>query len=135
MRNVLDRRFAENQNTYFVFKNFSPNRAVCEIMSKNMVETEGSEMTSRMVHTSFMLYKQGHMHVRACKRPRAWAHARTLGCTHTYIIFIFLHGNNDSRQLLSVTLYVLLFSCLHPGDPKCLCMSSFPIKILYVTHF
>jgi hypothetical protein len=46
MRNILDKRCLENQNTYFMFSNyFSENRAVYEIMSINMVEPEGPQMT------------------------------------------------------------------------------------------
>jgi hypothetical protein len=46
MRNVLDKRGRENQNTHFMFNNFffSENRTVCEIVSKNMAETQ---MTSQ----------------------------------------------------------------------------------------
>jgi hypothetical protein len=48
MRNVLDKRCRENENTYFMFNNFfSGNRTVYEIMSKNMEETEGPKMTSQ----------------------------------------------------------------------------------------
>ena len=49
MRNVLDKRCRENKNTHFTFsKFFSPkNRAIYEIMSKNMVEPEGPQMTSQ----------------------------------------------------------------------------------------
>ena len=41
-RNVSDKSSSENQNTLFVFDNFSPpeNRAVCEIMWKNMVQPD-----------------------------------------------------------------------------------------------
>jgi hypothetical protein len=46
MRNVLDKSCRENQNTHFMFNNFVfENRALYEIMSKNMVEPEGSQMT------------------------------------------------------------------------------------------
>ena len=48
MRIVLDKSCRENQNTHFVFCNFfSENRAVYEIMSKNMEEPEGPQMTSQ----------------------------------------------------------------------------------------
>ena len=47
MRNVLDKSCRENQNTHFMFNNFfSENRAVYEIMSKNM-EPEGPQMRSQ----------------------------------------------------------------------------------------
>ena len=47
MRNVSDKSCRENQNTDFVFNNFFSfeNRAVCEIMWKNIVETDRPTMT------------------------------------------------------------------------------------------
>jgi hypothetical protein len=48
MRNVLDESRRDNRNTHFMFSNFfSENRAVYEIMSKNMVKPEGPKMTSQ----------------------------------------------------------------------------------------
>ena len=47
MRNVLDKTCRANQNTFYVQKHFSENRAVCEIMSKNVIEPEGPQMTSQ----------------------------------------------------------------------------------------
>ena len=48
MRYVLDKTCRENQNTHFMFNNFLlENRTVCEIMSKNLVETERPQMTSQ----------------------------------------------------------------------------------------
>ena len=43
-RNVLEKICRENQNTYFIFNNFySANRAVCEIMWKNVVEPDRTQ--------------------------------------------------------------------------------------------
>jgi hypothetical protein len=48
MRNILDNSCRENQNTHFTFNNFfSENLTVYRIMSKNVVETEGPQMTSQ----------------------------------------------------------------------------------------
>jgi hypothetical protein len=49
MRNVLDNGCRENQNTHFMFNTFFffENRAVYEIMSKNMAQPEGPKMTSK----------------------------------------------------------------------------------------
>ena len=47
MRNILDKSCRENQNTHFIFSNlFSENRAVYEIMSKNL-EPEVPQMTTQ----------------------------------------------------------------------------------------
>ena len=46
MRNVADKSYRGNQNTYFVFKNFfSKNLTVYEIMWKNIVEPGRPPMT------------------------------------------------------------------------------------------
>jgi hypothetical protein len=50
MENILDKRCRENQNTYFIFEN----RAVYEIISKNMVEPEGPQMMSQ--HDAYELH-------------------------------------------------------------------------------
>jgi hypothetical protein len=43
MRNVSNKSCRENQNTHFMFgKLFSENRAVYEIISKNVVESEAA---------------------------------------------------------------------------------------------
>jgi hypothetical protein len=48
MKNVSDKDCRVNQNTHFMFNNFfSENRTFYEIMSKNMVETEGPQLTSQ----------------------------------------------------------------------------------------
>jgi hypothetical protein len=41
VKNVLDKRFRENQNTKFILSNFFlENPAVCEIMWKNIVQLD-----------------------------------------------------------------------------------------------
>ena len=48
MRNFWDKGCREQQNTYFMFNNFcSENRALYEIMWKNMVEPDRPQMTIR----------------------------------------------------------------------------------------
>jgi hypothetical protein len=48
MRNVLDEACRKNQNTHFMFKNsFSENLTFYDIMPRNMVKTEGPQMTSQ----------------------------------------------------------------------------------------
>jgi hypothetical protein len=44
MRNVSDKNYKENQNTHFMFNNFYENRAVYEVMLKNVVEPERFQM-------------------------------------------------------------------------------------------
>jgi hypothetical protein len=48
MRNISDKSCRENQNTHFVFSNFFPkNRAIYEIVSKNMMEPERPQTMSQ----------------------------------------------------------------------------------------
>ena len=84
MRNVLDKNRGENQNTHFMSSNFfSENRAVCEIMSKNMVEKDGPQMTSQ--HGAYALHAgQARLH----ERMHTPKHARTRAYTHTHVIHI-----------------------------------------------
>jgi hypothetical protein len=76
----LYKRFRENQNSHFVFNNFFPeNRAVYEIISKNMVELERPQFA-----------KWRRVTCRISKATRAQAHAwpvhpPTHPHTHTHI--------------------------------------------------
>jgi hypothetical protein len=56
LRNVLDKICRENRSTRFIFSNFffSEKRAVYEKMSKNVVEPEGTKMTS--LHGAYALH-------------------------------------------------------------------------------
>ena len=49
MRNVSQKRFSENQNTHFVFFNFSQNSTVYEIMWKSIVEPEFKRLSVKAV--------------------------------------------------------------------------------------
>jgi hypothetical protein len=49
MRNVSDKSCRENQNRHFMFNNiFFENRAIYEIMWKNIVQTDRPQITWRM---------------------------------------------------------------------------------------
>jgi hypothetical protein len=93
MRNTLEKNCRENENTYFMFNNFFPeNHTVCGIMSKNVVETEGPQMTSQYGAYTLRaglarLYARIRMHTP--KRPRNHTHARASMHTHSeYVILI-----------------------------------------------
>jgi hypothetical protein len=45
MRNVSDKSYRENENTFYVQKLFPENRAVYELMWKNMVQPDRLQMT------------------------------------------------------------------------------------------
>jgi hypothetical protein len=55
MRNISNKSCRGNQNTHFMFSNiFSENRAIYEIIPKNMLDPEGLQMTSQ--HDSHELH-------------------------------------------------------------------------------
>ena len=66
MRNVSVKSCTENQNTYFVFSNFPPlppqNRAIYEIMWKNIVERGRPQMTIWRVRILCWLPKATNQH-------------------------------------------------------------------------
>ena len=47
MRNVLDEICGENKNIFYAQYFFLENRVLYDVMSKNMVEAEGLQMTSQ----------------------------------------------------------------------------------------
>ena len=77
MRNVSDKSCRENQNTHFMFSNFSENRTVYEIMSKSVMEPERPQMTIwQLLRTEVKLHGRKHM--------PAPAHTPTHTHTHTH---------------------------------------------------
>ena len=111
MGNVLDKRCRENQNTYFIVNNFfSEKCTVYVIMSKDMMETEGSQMTSQYgayaLHAVLTrLYALTHTSTPMRRYPHSRRHARMHTQTNKYYLLLF-HGNKDSRMRLNVTLYL-----------------------------
>jgi hypothetical protein len=57
MKNVADKRCRENQNTHFVFNKFlfSESRVFYEIMCKNMVQPDGSQVTIQYGECALLL--------------------------------------------------------------------------------
>jgi len=81
MRNVSDKSCRENQNTHFVFNNFSSkNRAVCEIMWKNIVEPGKLQMTIRRMRLACLIPKATDTHseyaILVAFPPQQWLHER-----------------------------------------------------------
>ena len=88
MINALDKRCRENQITELMFDNFfSPeNRAVYEIMSKNMVEPDGPQMTSqRRIRVACWISKATYTHAHAHAHALRYTRTRT----HKYNIYRF----------------------------------------------
>jgi hypothetical protein len=79
VRNVLDKRCSENQNTHFMFSNCFPKIVPLEIMSKNMVEPEWPHtVTWRRVACWISKATQASICPLLCTRPP------TLTRTHTH---------------------------------------------------
>ena len=92
---------------------FYKNYAVYEIMSENVVESEGTRMTS-LAHTRRKLDKQGYTIAHACIRPRTRAPTRTHTHTHRKICNTYCFSTTTvvTRMRLNVTLYVDFLCCL-----------------------
>ena len=82
---------------------FFENRAVYEILSKNLVQPEGPQMTSQF--GAHWISKTIYTHTHA----RAHASGRTH--THRYIIIIAFSRQQWFANALNVTLYVHCLSC------------------------
>ena len=96
MRNILDKCCRETQKAYFIFNIiFSENRAVYEIMSKNMVEAESLQM--RRISRATRAHAHAHAHTTA----HSHTHTQAVTCTHTRTrtelcntYLLLFHGNN-----------------------------------------
>jgi hypothetical protein len=90
MRNVSDKSCRENQNTHFVFSNFSSeNRAVYETIWKNIVEPGRPQTTLRRMRTACWINKAIQTHseyvILIALPPQQWLHERPSVLRYTYI--------------------------------------------------
>ena len=100
LRNVSDKGYRGNQNTYFAFNNFFENRPVYEIMWKNNVEPGRAQMTIWRMSTASWIPKDTDTHTH----------------THTHTIrstYCFSTTTMVARRRLNVTWYVHCQSCFH----------------------
>jgi len=90
MRNVRDRSYRENQNTHFVFSNcfFSENRAVYEIMWKNIVERGKPQVAIWRMRFACWIMKATNTHseyvILIAFRLQQWLHKRASILHYTY---------------------------------------------------
>jgi hypothetical protein len=87
IRNAANKSCRENQNTHFIFDNFSPeNCAIYDNVEKYSAANRSHKWRHNTVHSRFMLDKQGYTRANNCTRQRARARARahthTHACTH-----------------------------------------------------
>ena len=62
MRNVPDKSFRENQNTYFVFTSFFENRVFYEKMWKTCVEPDRPQMAIWRFRVAYWITKAKNTH-------------------------------------------------------------------------
>jgi hypothetical protein len=102
---------------FYVQKLSFKNRAVCEIMSKILVELEKPQMTSQYgaYELDAGLVK---LHARTCIHTPTIPGARNRARAHTFtnIQYLFLfYGNNDPQTCLIVTSQVNCLCCYDLG--------------------
>ena len=84
MRNVIDKYCKENQNTFYVKYLFSENRAVYEIMSKNVVQPGATnDVTVWLICVAYWISKTTRKHAHAHGHASANPHARKRAHTRT----------------------------------------------------
>ena len=113
MGNVLDRICRGNENTHFIFYNFfSPeNRIVYEIISKNVLETEGPQMTSQYGAYAFragLARLCARMRMHTPTSPGTHMHARTHTPINNTYCFSTATIIRESTSLLRYTYIVFL---------------------------
>jgi hypothetical protein len=90
MRTFSDKNCRENQNTHFVFSNifFLQNRAVYEIMWKNMVERGRSKLTIWRMRIACWIPKATNTHskyvILIAFPLQQWLHESAAVLRHTY---------------------------------------------------
>jgi hypothetical protein len=113
-------KVVKKMKTHFMLNNFfSENRTVYEIMSQNIVDTEGPQITIWRIRVACWISKAtctyAHAHSHATGYPHARTHARppAQACTHRPICntYCFSTATIVSWTRLIVTLYVHCLSC------------------------
>jgi len=96
VRNVSDKSCTENQNTHFKLNNFfSENRAIYEIMWKNVVERGRPQMTIWCMHIACWIPQTTKTHTQRICSNYCFSSATMVAWTH-----------------LNVTLYIHCLYCL-----------------------
>ena len=102
---MFRRNFIGNIKTHVLCSaTFSENRAVYETVSKNMVEPNRQQMTTRRMRVACWISKAIHANVKARARTHTHTHALTLARARTqkYIIFIAFPQQQLLRERVSV---------------------------------
>jgi hypothetical protein len=118
-RNVSDKSFRENQNTYFVFNNFFlfffQNRSVSEIMWKIVVERGRLRMTIWRMRIACWITKATNTHsqyVMLIAFPvRQWLHERSTTLLYTYIAFLVWKKKGLNEFIFILAFKFLFASC------------------------
>ena len=101
MRNVQDKSCRENRNSHFVFSNPPENRAVYEIMCKNIVEPDRPQMTVWRRRISRWIPKATHTHTHTQYVHAHWFYiAKAVAQTHLTV-----------RRTYIACLVSLFFTC------------------------
>jgi hypothetical protein len=117
MRNVSNIICRENQNTHFMSNNFFffENRAVYEIMPKNMVGPERPQIKIRSTRVVFCISQGARAHAHAFAHTHARIHIQK------YVILLFHDDNGfaNAPQCYGVrTLLVQSIDTRRPTKPK-----------------
>jgi hypothetical protein len=93
MRNISDKYCRENQNTHFMFNNFSDNNAVYEIMCKNIVEPDRQRLTVWCMHIACWITKSTITHsvyvALTAFSLQQWFHERAPILRYVYLACLF----------------------------------------------
>jgi hypothetical protein len=121
IRNVSNKRSIENQNTHFIFSNFSKKNSVYETISKNVEELERPQMTRRQSGACWIskatraqkhataVISHPHAHARtysrAFNRPRKRTHTQICNATRNYTETYYI--------LVCIYIYTWLYICIY----------------------
>jgi hypothetical protein len=131
MRNILNKNCRENKTHILCSITFSESRTIYEIMSKNVVDTEGPQMTTQYGAYALragLARLHAHMRMHTPTRSVTHMHSRTRkhALTDQYVIFIVFHGMNGFVnapycyviRTLPVLLYLDRFKAYNSVSPR-----------------
>jgi hypothetical protein len=112
MKNVSDKSLGKIDTHILCSITFFENRAVYEIMCKNIVEPDRPQMTIWRMRIARWITKATHTHsqyvILTAFPLQQWLHERTCLLRHTYFACLVQYSFQKFPPSLSVVLYALL---------------------------
>jgi len=129
MRNVSDKHFRKNQNKLVMFNHFLPpppakSLTVCEIMLKNLVESDRPQMAILRMRFAYWITRTTHTHT----------HKICLSLSQYLILYCFSTGELVERKRSNLTFYIKCLCYFILFRVTDICTEELTVKLSQTSH-